>query len=53
MDADAPAYLLFVIGKTAVDTISDAQAKQLKVIAKAIKDERNVARASPGRKTMR
>jgi len=39
MDERSPVFLLFVIDKTDVDNISDAQAGQLKKIAKAIKNE--------------
>lgn len=39
-DDDAPAYLLAIIDKSEVETISADQKKQLKALAKAIKDER-------------
>lgn len=44
MDMDAPVFLLFVIDKSVADSISDAQAKILKTLAKAITNERNEGR---------
>lgn len=41
MDERSPVFLLFLIDKSDVDNISDAQANQLKKIAKAIKNERD------------
>lgn len=43
MDEDAPTYLLAIIDKTDVDNISADQKKQLRALAKAIKDERKQA----------
>jgi hypothetical protein len=43
MGEDAPAYLLAIIDKTEVDNISAEQKKQLRALAKAIKDERKQA----------
>ncbi len=40
MDRSAPAFLLFVLDKTDADTITDAQVKVLRRLAKTIKDER-------------
>lgn len=40
MDRDAPVFLLLVIDKSEADSITDAQANQLRTIAKAIKDQR-------------
>jgi hypothetical protein len=40
---DAPAYLLAIIDKTDIDSISADQKKQLRSLAKAIKDERKQA----------
>jgi hypothetical protein len=44
MDASSPVFLLYVIDKRDADNISDAQANQLRKIAKAIKDERDQGR---------
>lgn len=40
MDEDAPIYLLAIIDKSELDNISVDQKKQLKALAKAIRDER-------------
>ena len=40
MDASTPVFLLYVIDKTAAESITDAQAKVLKQLAKTIKAER-------------
>jgi hypothetical protein len=40
MGENAPAYLLAIIDKTEIDNISADQKKQLRALAKAIKDER-------------
>lgn len=43
MDQSAPVFLLLVIDKTDADTITDAQTKVLRRLAKLIKDERIAA----------
>ena len=41
MDDASPVYLLAVIDKTEVDNIGGAQKKQLRAMAKAMKDEQD------------
>ncbi|WP_375403893.1 type II toxin-antitoxin system RelE/ParE family toxin [uncultured Sphingomonas sp.] len=40
VDRDAPVFLLLIIDKSEVDSITDAQASQLRTIAKAVKEQR-------------